>query len=512
MGNFAMVTLNCAESNYEPKYHEPIKKQTCMETNNTNKTMTQAEMSNADNVNVNMNVKSDKPKFYDLPLPGDSRLGTTNDKAYNWWLDLNEKRLNVTYCDINENDIDSLNFIMEIGRSVFTEMLHYKEMFHMKDADRSYESRLTAICLKGCIAGFAHLVLFPEMTYINHLAIAPNAQGHGLGSMLLRYVAGRSDKPITLSVMHSMDNEFDKHYMYELRRKFYRRNGFVDRTNDCHCVQIYCNACDIYVKGDVDTKSLSSVWKTITDIYEYLHSNREKDGMQWPGCDKKPKATKEVVMKYEQMEKQAKLYNGFEYQLFRDRNAVYHDSYDWMDVTFHENGKEGVKNVCDEIIVPAKFDEILYTYCYSMPLPYIVANGGKKGLVKKDGKGTVVVPCEYDLIKPIDFYAYFVAMKDGKYGLIARDGQIIIPVENEKIFFPDINFIVTTKNGKKGLFSMDYDIYINPEYDDIEYDGPDEAIKFIRNGKTFYHNIDGQVYESGTEDDSPSILLGWQVD
>ena len=31
MGNFAMVTLNCAESNYEPKYHEPIKKQTCME-------------------------------------------------------------------------------------------------------------------------------------------------------------------------------------------------------------------------------------------------------------------------------------------------------------------------------------------------------------------------------------------------------------------------------------------------------------------------------------------------
>ena len=63
MGNFAMVTLNCAESNYEPKYHEPMKKQTCMETNNTNKTMTQAEMSNADNVNVNMNVKVTNQNF-----------------------------------------------------------------------------------------------------------------------------------------------------------------------------------------------------------------------------------------------------------------------------------------------------------------------------------------------------------------------------------------------------------------------------------------------------------------
>lgn len=474
--------------------------------------MTLTEVNNAENGNANMNVKRDEPKFYDLPLPDDSRFGAMDNKVYNWRLDKNEKRLNVTYCDIDENDIDSLNFIMEIGKSVFPKMLQIKEMFHMKDADRSYESRLTAICVKGCIAGFAHLVLFPEMMYISHLAIEPNIHGNGLGSLLLRYVTNRSDKPITLSVMHSMSKYFDEDYMYESRRKFYNRNGFVDRTNDCHCVQVYCNACDVYVKGDVDTKSLSSVWETINNIYVYLQSNREKDGMQVDGDKEKPKATKEVVMKYEKMKEQAKLCNGFEHILFCDRNVVYHDSYDWMDVTFQENGKKGVKNVCDEIVVPAKFDEIPYTYCYSMPLPYVVANGGKMGLVKKDGKGTAVVPCEYDLIKPIDFYCYFIAIKDGKYGLIARDGQIIIPMENEKIFFPDINFIVTTKNGKKGLFSMDYDIYINPEYDDIEYDGPDEAVKFIRNGKTFYHNIDGQVYESGTEDDSPSILLGWQVD
>lgn len=42
----------------------------------------------------------------------------------------------------------------------------------------------------------------------------------------------------------------------------------------------------------------------------------------------------------------------------------YKNGFDWSDVIFYEDGKAGVKNVLGEILVPAKFDKIAFTYCY----------------------------------------------------------------------------------------------------------------------------------------------------
>lgn len=64
---------------------------------------------------------------------------------------------------------------------------------------------------------------------------------------------------------------------------------------------------------------------------------------------------------------------------------------------FTENGKTGIKNnVFGEILIPPIYDEI----------PHIVAKGyyavaineNKYGLVKTDGKGTVIFPFVYDLM------------------------------------------------------------------------------------------------------------------
>ncbi len=45
------------------------------------------------------------------------------------------------------------------------------------------------------------------------------------------------------------------------------------------------------------------------------------------------------------------------------------------------------------------------------------------------------------------------AKKDGKYGLISYEGQIIIPLEYEYVDLPVAGIIVVRKNGKYGALS-----------------------------------------------------------
>ena len=63
-----------------------------------------------------------------------------------------------------------------------------------------------------------------------------------------------------------------------------------------------------------------------------------------------------------------------------------------------ENGKKGVKLNTGMIVVPALYDEIAYTYggIFTDTRPYVAVKDGKFGLVSPDGKGTMLTPFVYD--------------------------------------------------------------------------------------------------------------------
>ena len=84
------------------------------------------------------------------------------------------------------------------------------------------------------------------------------------------------------------------------------------------------------------------------------------------------------------------------------------------------------------------------------------------------------------------------------------------PVEHDDIQILEDQFAVFRKDGKKGLYAFENDVYVSPEYDDIKHDDIDEPIKFIRDGKTFYIDTEGNVYDDA--EDSEHLLLGVQSD
>lgn len=224
------------------------------------------------------------------------------------------------------------------------------------------------------------------------------------------------------------------------------------------------------------------------------------------------KATSEILRVYNNMMAKADKLTD---EKLRDEALAeaekYKNGFDWSDVIFYEDGKAGVKNVLGEILVPAKFDKIAFTYCYFVKnMPYIVINHGNFGMVKSDGSGEMLAPCEYHEIAPLIYYGCFIVMADDYWGLINSNGHIVAPVEHDDIQILEDQFAVFRKDDKKGLYAFENDVYVSPEYDDIKHDDIDEPIKFIRDGKTFYIDTEGNVYDDA--EDSEHLLLGVQSD
>ena len=87
----------------------------------------------------------------------------------------------------------------------------------------------------------------------------------------------------------------------------------------------------------------------------------------------------------------------------------------FTEVLVGENGKKGVKSLDGSIIVPANYDEIAYTYSRRIPkyYPYVAIRDGKMGLVVPDGKGTELTAFVYDYIGMTSPNGWLFYKKDG---------------------------------------------------------------------------------------------------
>lgn len=92
------------------------------------------------------------------------------------------------------------------------------------------------------------------------------------------------------------------------------------------------------------------------------------------------------------------------------------------------------------------------------------SKSGKWGLL--NSQGNWVIPCEYSCEEA--GAGLLLLSKDDKYGLAGYDGSILLPVENDGVFFkPELNAFEVSRNGLRGVIKPDGTPILDIVYGDI---------------------------------------------
>ena len=233
------------------------------------------------------------------------------------------------------------------------------------------------------------------------------------------------------------------------------------------------------------------------------------------------KPSMEVINRLDEVLKRLEVLNWneheYEVEKLHQENQQLSESYDWSDEIFEVNGKKGLKNVKGEIIVPAIYDDILEIIYYDeTSRPIVAVKDGKKGLVLRDGKGSPITEFEFHHISHIMYtYSSYVVTKeeDADHCAIMVYNKVVTPYEIDKIYDPCDGAIVVEKDGKSGLLSLEMgNIYVSPEYDDVYDDGYGSDWIFTKNGIEGRVTLDGKFvsneeFETLSEEEQDKLFF-----
>lgn len=150
----------------------------------------------------------------------------------------------------------------------------------------------------------------------------------------------------------------------------------------------------------------------------------------------------------------------------------------------NQEGKYGIVNYANEIILEAKYDEIVKVYGNDM---YVVKQAGKQVLVKKDG--TEVLNSGYNEIKEILKNAEngIIYTKDGKYGVMKTTGEVIIAPDYEMLKEAKSGLLMAKQNGKYGVIDLQKVSKVQPVYISIHYN--EKADLYIAEKEDYTNDI-----------------------
>ena len=211
---------------------------------------------------------------------------------------------------------------------------------------------------------------------------------------------------------------------------------------------------------------------------------------------KKIKATAEDLKTYEEFEKRMNSLDPVDDKKEWDETAKagndFVDSRDWYTIVIEKDGKEGVKDLDGTVLVPPIFDKVAYTYSrihVNANMPVVVVNNGKFGIVRANGTGELVLPCEHDFISLTDLLHFFLVVDNGKTMIVNGMGEQLTPQTIDKVYDTNDGIIPVETGGKQGLYDYYHDIFVEPAYDDI-YIGCDEDVIAYKDGTAGYLSAD----------------------
>ncbi|ROI00773.1 WG repeat-containing protein [Chryseobacterium daecheongense] len=128
----------------------------------------------------------------------------------------------------------------------------------------------------------------------------------------------------------------------------------------------------------------------------------------------------------------------------------------------------------------------------------LIESNGKKGLA--DFTGKIILECLYDNIEiPLgsDYYTKPIKLlieKDKKLALYAN-GQFLTKFEYDKISFRT-NFLIVKKDNRYGTLDMNGNVLIACKYDSTQSNNTGTRLEFIKNGKAFEINENGEILKN----------------
>lgn len=197
-------------------------------------------------------------------------------------------------------------------------------------------------------------------------------------------------------------------------------------------------------------------------------------------------------------------------------------NYCWHTVIFeNKEGKKGMKDLKGNILIPARYDDIAFTFDDDRETVPATKHG-KMGLVKTDGNGTEITKFVYDRIECINMnisegYAY---KKDDSisFGILLEDGTEALPCVIDEFMYMFSLSLYYRSGDYYGIWCVyNHDKPTLPIYDDIDiqYDsiGTPQNTLFTLKGSNGFVKCEGnefiplENFYKMDEWDRPSCLI-----
>ena len=167
----------------------------------------------------------------------------------------------------------------------------------------------------------------------------------------------------------------------------------------------------------------------------------------------------------------------------------------------NDDNKFGIINSSGKEVVKEEYDNIINDgYAYdSTKIGYILSlkkdDGYYYGYV--DYKGKILYDCEYEeVIRVLEYNGediYLILRQTGRCG-VAKNNKLVIDMKYQDIFYNDaIDRFIVEKNGKYGILDRDGKELIKPNHEMFGIDG--EKIYFMEENRTIYYDKDGNLVE-----------------
>ena len=228
--------------------------------------------------------------------------------------------------------------------------------------------------------------------------------------------------------------------------------------------------------------------------------------------DKLHKNHKEAALYFRRMKK------------IRDAISDLRERYNWRDQMFRENGLIGLRNILGEILVPCgEYNYIKGCEYGSDTTLAVAAKDGKFGLIKRDGKGTVVIPFNYYFVEQLNydksevepdqaydiFYGEWEDTNKGKDLIV--NGQVVI--KNAEIgTWLKHGGILYQKDGKSGFLGVFWNWFLtDPIFDQIICRKNLPHFLFVKDGVEGFLTIDNEFiptenWDHMTEDQQDELM------
>lgn len=164
-----------------------------------------------------------------------------------------------------------------------------------------------------------------------------------------------------------------------------------------------------------------------------------------------------------------------------DEIRAYWREHGYSELTFEIDGKIGIKDINGNVALYAEYEDAHFTFDDMWLAPFrsdfVVKKNGKWGVV--DSKQEVILPFEYDdIYRMPDSIDYYVVEKDGKQGLMdifdKHENNNPVPITMDTIYYvPGWDLTLFSKDGKWGWWWNEpgdpeiFENYSEPIYDEI---------------------------------------------